>query len=288
MENYSVLMSVYDKVEPSYFREAIRSMMAQTLVTDDFVIVCDGPLNEALDEVIAQAEREYPGVFQIVRLAENMGIGAAAEAGLRRCKNDLVAKMDSDDIALPERCEKQVRRFMECPELMVLGGLIEEFDSNPDQAFAVRTVPCTYEEIRHFARRRQPFNNVTVMYRQKAVLAVGGYRNLRRSEDFDLYLRLLYGGCYAENLDAVLVKVRVNNSAVSRRASWDTLVGCARSRWYSFRIGYASLLDVIICVLGEAVIVLSPPGLQQYIYKRFLRKQSDGAHGGRKTTDNDT
>ena len=272
MEQYSVLMSVYFRENPEEFRASIRSMLDQTVVTNDFVIVCDGPLTEELDKILDTFDRENPEIFQIVRLKENVGIGNAANIGLGYCKNDLVAKMDADDLSVPERCELQLKRFGECPELAVLGGHIQEFSGDPDAPFSVRRVPLTNGEIRAFARRRQPFNNMTVMYRRSAVQAVGGYRDFRRSEDFDLYLRLLLGGYYAENLDHVLVKARVNEDAFRRRGSWGTLKGCARSRWYSYRQGYASLLDVCICVGGEALIMVSPHGLKKLIYSRFLRK----------------
>ena len=111
MEAYSVLMSVYYKESPEHFAEAIRSMMEQTVVTDDFVIVCDGPLNEKLDAVLEKYDCKYPGVFQIIRLPQNVGIGAAVNIGLQHCKNDLIAKMDADDFSVVDRCEKQLRMF---------------------------------------------------------------------------------------------------------------------------------------------------------------------------------
>lgn len=273
MEQYSVLMSVYHKENPVFFEEALRSMMEQTVRTDDFVIVCDGPLSSTLDAVLEKYVREYPGIFNVVRLEKNVGIGMAANIGLQHCKNDLVAKMDADDISVPTRCERQLERFAQCPELTVLGGFIDEFNDDPQKPCSVRTVPTAYEEIREFARRRQPFNNMTVMYRRTAVQKVGGYRDFRRSEDFDLYIRLLHAGYYGENLDQVLVKARVDADAFSRRGSWETLAGCANSRWQSFRMGYASLLDVCVCVGGEAVIMISPIWLRKYIYQRFLRKE---------------
>lgn len=272
MEAYSVLMTIYQKEKPENVAVAIQSMVNQTLKPDEYVIVCDGPLTQQLNELLVLFEQRYPRLFQIVRLPENVGIGAACNVGLRHCKNDLVAKMDADDISVPTRCEHQVKAFAENAELTVVGGDIEEFNQNPDEPFAIRNVPRTNTEIRKFARRRQPFNNVTVMYRRNAVDAVGGYRNLRRCEDYDLYLRLLHAGYYAINLDEVLAKVRVDNSAQRRRASLDTLLGCIRSRWYGVQIGYSSLLDFLICVAGEAFIVLCPGCVQQVIYKLFLRK----------------
>ena len=271
MAAYSVLMTVYNKEKPEHLYAAVTSMADQTAKPDDFVIVCDGPLTRELDAVLEALQKQYPELFHIVRLPENVGIGAAANAGLQHCRQDLVAKMDADDIAVPTRCEKQLALFSQDPELTVVGGYIEEFDQDPEKPFAVRSVPRNNADIRQYARRRQPFNNTTVMYRRSAVLAVGGYRDFRRNEDYDLYLRLLHAGYPAANLPETLVKVRVDSGALSRRASFGTLKGCVRSRWYAFRIGYSSFLDFLFCAVGELVIVISPPKVQNFIYRRFLR-----------------
>ncbi|MBR4057395.1 MAG: glycosyltransferase [Oscillospiraceae bacterium] len=271
MGGYSVLMSVYPGEKPAYFEQSLESMIKQTVVTDDFVVVCDGPLTPELDAVLERYQQQYPGIFHIVRMESNMGIGSAANVGLQHCKNDLVAKMDTDDIAVPTRCEAQLKRFAECPELTVLGGYIEEFDEDPACPTSVRSVPLSNENIRKFARRRQPFNNMTVMYRREAVMQVGAYRNLRRAEDFDLYIRLLHAGYYCENMDQVLVRARVNSAAFARRGSVATLKGCVQSRWNSYKLGYASFLDVCVCVCGGIVMLLSNPAICKFIYKLFLR-----------------
>lgn len=272
MEAYSILMSVYAKENPVFFDEAIRSMLEQTVRTDDFVIICDGPLTEELDGVLEQYQKRYPDVFHIVRLPENVGIGAAANAGLQACKNELVAKMDADDISVPDRCELQLKLFAENPQLTVLGGFIEEFDKDPEHPFSIRSVPESNEAIRDFARRRQPFNNQTVMYRRNAVIAAGGYSDLRRNEDYDLYIRLLKNGCHAENLPVTLVKVRVDEKAQLRRGSKSTLYGCIQSRWKAYRIGYSSFWDFLYCVAGQLLVCICPGKLQRMIYSKFLRR----------------
>lgn len=273
MENYSVLMSVYQQANPLHFQLSVQSMLDQTCPTNDLVIVCDGPLTDELDAVLETYARSYPAIVNIVRLPENKGIGVAANIGLQYCKNDLIAKMDSDDISVPERCEIQLKMFESEPNLVVAGGYIEEFCQDPENPFAVRVVPTGNDEIRKFARRRQPFNNMTVMYRKNAVMAIGGYRDFRRNEDYDMYLRLLQSGGLAANHHGVLVKARVDCSANIRRASWDTLKGCVRSRWYAFRSGYSSFFDFLVCTIGSLVVFISPQKLQNAFYRCFLRKK---------------
>lgn len=273
MENYSVLMLVYKGEEASNFRAAIQSMLDQTVMTDDFVIVCDGPLTEELDAVLDAYTARYPGLFHIVRLPENVGEGLAGNPGIRACRNDLVAKMDSDDLSVPDRCEKQLARFAAKPELALVGGIIEEFDNRTGRVNAARCLPLDHEGICRFARRRSPINNVTAMYRRSAVLAAGGYRDLRRGTDYDLYLRMLIDGCRAENLPDTLVKVRVDAGDYRRRASWTTLKSCAGIWWYACRKGFSSPVDLLVCLAGQTFLVLCPGRVQQMLYQKFLRRE---------------
>ena len=106
---YSVLMSVYAKENAAYFSDAVESMLHQSCPPDQFVLVCDGPLTPGLDEAIQRftASRDG-GLFRVLRLPENVGLGRALQAGLPLCDHDLVARMDSDDLALPLRKEHQL------------------------------------------------------------------------------------------------------------------------------------------------------------------------------------
>ena len=105
LENYSVLMSVYAKERPEFLRLSTESMLAQTVKTNNFVLVCDGPLTPELDAIVAELQQKHGDLFHVIRLETNQGLAHALNRGLRECKNELVARMDSDDIAVPDRCE---------------------------------------------------------------------------------------------------------------------------------------------------------------------------------------
>lgn len=109
--------------------------------------------------------------------------------------------MDSDDISVLDRCERQLKEFAEDDRLTVVGGNILEFTEDPAKPVSRRLVPCDNEGIQKYARRRQPFNNMTVMYKRSAVLKVGGYKAMTRSEDYDLYVRILHEGYYCKNIN---------------------------------------------------------------------------------------
>ena len=181
--------------------------------------------------------------------------------------------MDSDDLALPDRCQKQLAEFAKDPELTLLGGYIEEFDTQTGEPFAIREVPLEHGDICRYARRRSPMNNVTVMYKKSAVLAVGSYRDLSRAEDYDVFSRLLIAGYRAKNLGETLVKVRVDPNSHRRRSAFAVLKACSGIWWNSYRAKFSSLGDLIFCMAGGIFLFLCPGVLQKLLYNCFLRKK---------------
>lgn len=269
-ENYSVLMSVYYKEKTEYLQQSIQSMLNQTVPTNDFVIVCDGELPIETDNLLKRYEKEYPKIFNIIRLKKNVGIGAAANEGLKYCKNELVAKMDADDISLPTRCEKELF-IMQDEDVAVVGSYIDEF-RDEDKVLATRKVPAEYEKIVEYAKRRDPFNNQTVIYRKSAVLAVGGYSDLKRCEDYDLYVRMLSAGYKAKNIPEALVKYRITDGTYERRGSFENLKGFIVVRWKIYKSGFSHLIDFLIPCGAQIVLSLIPAGLRESLYNKLLRK----------------
>ena len=131
--NYSVLMSVYDKEKPEYLKQSIESMLNQTVKPEQFVVVEDGALNKSLSDIIDKYKADFNELFTIVKLQVNGGLGNALNQGLKACRNELVARMDSDDISLPRRCEKELKLFLDNPELSIVGTNIDEFWDNPNE-----------------------------------------------------------------------------------------------------------------------------------------------------------
>ena len=182
-ESYSVLMSVYYKEKPEYIRMAMDSIWKQTSKTNDYVLVCDGPLTAGLDAVIKEMEAEHLEL-NVIRLEKNSGLGNALNIGIEYCKNELIARMDSDDISRPDRCERQLKILAENPEVDIVSGTVEEFSKSAEEIKASRVLPEKHDDIVKFAKRRNPFNHPCVMYRKSAVEAAGGYQDFYLLEDY--------------------------------------------------------------------------------------------------------
>lgn len=271
-ENYSVLMSVYYKENSEYLKQAIESIQAQTFPTDDFVLVCDGPLNQELDSVIKKKQQEMKNILNVVQLKKNAGLGNALNKGIQQCKNELVARMDSDDISYPDRCEKQLMVFNTYPEISVCSGIVEEFATNPKVVESRRVPPETQEEIREFAKVRNPFNHPCVMYKKPDVEAVGSYKDFYLLEDYYLWVRMIMAGYQGYNLQEPLLHMRAGTDMYMRRGG----LKYAKTQEKLFRFmknnGFISKGQYIKnCVIrGESS--LAPNWLRKFVFEKVLRK----------------
>ena len=271
MRNYSVLMAVYHKEEPEYLRQAIESIQVQTVPTNDFVLVCDGPLNPELDAVIATKKQEMGNTLNVVRLAKNCGLGNALNEGIKHCKNELVARMDSDDIAYPNRCEKQINVFNTHPEVSICSGVVEEFTTDPAAVDTRRVPPETNAEIVELAKKRNPFNHPCVMYKKSAVEAVGSYQDFYLLEDYYLWLRMLMAGYQGYNIQEPLLHMRAGSDMYLRRAGWKYAKTQAKLFKFMKQQGFIGEGQYIKSCVIRSGSALAPNWLRKFMFERVLR-----------------
>lgn len=275
---YSVLMSVYGKENSVWFKKAAESMLNQTAPPDEFVLICDGPLTEELETAVEELDRSYPGMFQILRLKENVGLGEALRQGILLCRNELVARMDSDDIACPDRCRQQLELFQKIPELAFSSGTIAEFfderelESSETAALRLRTLPQSHEEIVSYAKKRNPMNHMAVMLKKSAVLQAGNYQSAEGLEDYDLWSRMLQLGFRAGNLKETLVWARIGNGMEQWRGGVKYAGRMARFQTLLLKRGFLSLPQYIINCCIRIPVSLLPGRIRAAVYGVCLRR----------------
>lgn len=216
MTTLAALVTVYHRIVPEELSQALESLAAQTRPADEIVIVEDGPIGEGLRTVVDAFVGKRPEARTVV-LARNRGAGPASAAGMATITSELVARLDADDIARPERFARQVAFFDAHPDVDVLGTALAEFAEEPGDGDKVRTLPETHDEITRYARINSPVNNPSVMMRVAAVEKAGGYRDVHHMEDYDLYARLLASGARFHNLPEPLTWFRVSPDQFARR-----------------------------------------------------------------------
>lgn len=269
--SYSVLMSVYVKEKAEYLKQAMESIWNQTVPTDDFVLVCDGPLNTELDNTIDEMRAAHPETLHVVRLKKNGGLGNALNIGIKECRHELVARMDSDDISRIDRCEKQLRVLQKKLDVSVISGIVEEFTASTDVIEALRVPPETQSEIVEFAKKRNPFNHPCVMYKKSAVEAVGGYQDFYLLEDYYLWIRMLINGFHGYNIQEPLLWMRAGSDMYKRRAGWKYAKTQIALFKYMKAQGFINNNKYIKSVIVRSGSSLAPNWLREFLYKKSMR-----------------
>lgn len=271
MKQYSVLMSVYHKEKPDYLRQSMQSIYGQTVPTDDFVLVCDGPLTPELDKTIAEMQALFGERLHTLRLVENQGLGRALNAGIKACRHELVARMDSDDISRPDRCERQLKVFADHPELSLVSGTVEEFSDSIEHVYASRRVPAHQAEILAFAKQRNPFNHPCIMYKKSHVEAAGGYQDFFLLEDYYLWIRMLQQGMQGQNIQEPLLWMRGGSAMYKRRGGWKYVKSQYALLRYMHLTGFISLPALLLSASIRTAAAIVPNSLRASLFQWMMR-----------------
>lgn len=272
---FSLSMCVYGKDNPEWFDMSLRSVIEQTAPPTEIVLVVDGPVPAAIDAVIDRRKSIFDAMPQtdgmvVVRLKENQGNGVARREGLARCRHDLVAIADADDISVPDRFEKELGAFMADPELSVVGSCCRHFTGEVGNIIYTETLPQSDAGIKRLMRTRCPICQPSSMIRRSAALAAGSYQSWFRVEDYHLYIRMALGGAKFMNLQECLLYVRVSEDQLMRRGGMRYFRSCARLFGFMLQKGMISLPTYLYDVLGRfAVQVLMPPALRGAVRKKL-------------------
>lgn len=270
-QQFSVLMSIYIKEQPEYLEECLQSLIKQTLKPNEIVLVEDGPLTEKLYELINHFEKENLGLLKRIPLKKNVGLGRALAIGVEACQYPLIARMDTDDIAESHRFEMQIKEFKDDSKLGLLGTDIDEFEGTISNVLTKRIVPHSHDEILHHAKRRNPFNHMTVMYKKQEVLEAGNYLPLNGFEDYYLWVRMLKNGTITKNLPEVLVHARAGKEMFARRGGYKYLKDSKQARKTIYKVGFNSYADYFISMTGQIFVSIVPNKIRAFIYTKFLR-----------------
>jgi glycosyltransferase involved in cell wall biosynthesis len=283
-EAFSLLMSVYGGDDPGYLEDAYRSVVHdQVRPPDDVVLVQDGPVPEPLAVKIAELVESSPVSVRLLVLDANVGLGPALDQGLAACAHDIVARMDADDIALPERFAVQVPAVEAGADLV--GSSLLEFGQTRDDIVGRRVPPLDPAEIVRYSRFHQPFNHPTIVYRRSAVQAVGGYRSLPLMEDYLLFAKMIQNGASVANVAEPLVLYRVGAGAYARRGG----VTLLKSEWALQRrlhgLGFTSRGQFVRNVIVRGGYRLVPERLRTVAYRRWIALRGERRTGSRHRLD---
>ena len=269
--NFSVLLSIYCNEEVHYFNRAMRSIWdEQTIQPNEIVLVEDGPLTQELYQAIGIWKRQLKDLLKIVSIKKNSGVGNAKNIGVKACSNELIAVMDTDDVSLPDRFEKQLTIF-NSQDIDVCGAWVGEFVNNENLIASYRRTPEKHNEIVIFAKSRSPVNHPTAMYKRSSVLKAGNYAKYRTSEDYDLFVKLIMSGAKLYNIQEPLVSMRIGNNQEARRRGLKNAIMEAGVQKEFYIMGFLTVYELCRNITVGFFIRMLPSALLKVVF-RMIRK----------------
>lgn len=270
---FSVLMSLYIKEKKEYFDECMRSMLRQTVLPNEIVIVFDGPISKELNDCVRHYIQLYPNWIKIIKNEKNKGLGLALADGVPECTYELIARMDTDDIARSDRFEKQLQMFVDDSDLDICGSHIIEFEGGLSNVLSKRKVPLTHDEIAKYQKQRSAFNHMTVMYKKSTVLKAGNYEHCPLMEDDMLWIRMLQAGAKCANIDDYLVYARTGYAMIERRGGFSYYKKYKNGRKKILDTGYINKQDYYKTIGVQFIVALVPKKVRLFIFTKLLRKE---------------
>lgn len=270
MMKFSILMSIYYREKPSNLEYSLQSLVNQTIKANELVLVKDGYLTPELEKVIDKYTDKLN--IRCINLKNNVGLGLALQKGILYCQNDIVARMDTDDICHPERFEKQLYFLKNNNEIDVVGSWISEFEENPNNVYAYRELPTKHKDLFNFAKKRNPLNHMTVMYRRQAVIKAGNYQPAIGFEDYFLWIRMLLKNAKFANLPEYLVKARAGKSLMNRRGGLKYCINEISLQRKLLNLGFINKIELARNICMRLPVFLMPNTVRKLFYKHFLRK----------------
>lgn len=268
---FSVLMSVYDKEKPQYLAEALNSVIIeQSLLPNEVVLVLDGPINSNLEMVIQEFKRKAPNILAVYPLEKNMGLGKALNYGLQKCKYELVARADTDDICEYSRFESQIEVF-KYYNVDILGSAINEFAKDKNNILYKKSMPLKNEEILKMAKIRNPLNHMTVMFKKSTIMKCGSYKHLFYLEDYYLWVRALADGYKIMNLESALVRARVGNDMLIRRSNVKYIKSWKKLNKFMLKEKLINKIEYYRNLFLIRLYIYIPVEIKKILYKNLLR-----------------
>lgn len=269
MKTISIISTTYDKEKADNLGYCLKAIFNQNRMPDKVVLVADGTLTLELYKVVDHYLFNYPDIFTFQE-TENKGNWHASNTAISLCNTDIISKIDSDDLLLPDYTEKVLAEF-ENNDIDICGVYIEEFDTTTGEAISVKKTPETHNEIYEFAKRRNPFNNPGIAFSKKLADKIEGYREMTRCEDYDFVVRMLIEGAKGKNIPEVLVRYRTSKDNMKRRKNFTNTKWFIISRWRIYRMGFSSFKDFFVTSLAQILLFIMPVKITELFYSR-LRK----------------
>lgn len=271
ISEYSVLMPLWSGEKLCFLEQSIKSMLNQTLVPYEFVFVFDQPISNEMDSLLktlisSRANIQYIEAYHLY----GSGLGALLKLGVDACACPFIARMDSDDISLPDRCEKELEILNSSLTLAAVGSFLTEFELSPSMPKSIRKVPEKGDEFIRFTKLRNPINHPTVMFRKSLILEAGNYNpSFSHCEDYELWYRIIKNGYSLYNIQESLLFFRTGNDFLERRSSSKNVKSYIRLKKQMKSDKFINLYEYISSIMIQYFFAHAPIRIKKIIYQQL-------------------
>ena len=265
-----MLASAYINTNAEELERCLESIEKQSTPADEVVLVYDGPVDSSVIECVRSMKCVLP--ISTIALSKNQGLGSALSVGLDACTHEFVARVDTDDQSMSTRFEVQQEFLGRNPGVSVVGGaMVERYPFRGQFLVRKRNGPLGGAQIRTWAKKRNPLNHPTVMFRKSHLLSVGGYLDCKFFEDYHLWARLLLHGHSLANLDEVVVETVIGDGFFERRGGINYLFSEMRFLSDMLELGFMSFWEAVGFAALRLPTRLMPLSLRKRAYTHCLR-----------------
>ncbi|SUO04147.1 capsular polysaccharide synthesis protein CpsIbJ [Faecalicoccus pleomorphus] len=210
----SVIMSTYKESELQ-LRQSIESILNQTYEDFEYIIILDCPDNQLHKTIIESYKEKDPRVrFYINEM--NIGLANSLNKGIQLANGEFIARMDADDISLPDRFKNQLK-YIQDKNYDLIGGITQMIDENGDLIYSIQKVPTNYDKIKKILKYGQCIAHPTWFGKKVVFETLNGYREIPLCEDYDFTLRAVLSGYRISNLNKIVLQYRMTNHSISRQ-----------------------------------------------------------------------
>lgn len=275
MSTVSVLIPIYYKENIETVKSCLASMEAQTVKPDEIVCALDDPSTDEIEKAIDvfAAKNEIKVVKCYCK--RGSGLGAVLKIGVDNCSCDYIARMDADDIAIPERLKRE-RDFLDQHQgIDVVGSNIAEFENNISEIIAYRKVPENDVDCKKMLKSRDPINHMTAMFRRSSVLKAGNYSpEMQSCEDTYLWTAFYANKLNFANIQDNLVFVHAGREMYERRSGRKAYKFVIKAIDYKQKVGLISNVEAVFQkVANFIVLMVMNKTMRAFVYEKLLREK---------------
>ena len=265
---FSIILPIYKKNKISEVVNCLNSVVNKSLLPNEIVIIYDGFVNSSIKDIVNN--KLFFFNKKIVHNSTNIGLGLTLKKGVMNCSNDLIIRVDADDVNNKNRFYELIKAAKKNKKADIIGSYLLEKNNNN---YYLKKVPISLSEVKRLIFYRNPLNHNTILLKKRSIIKVGSYRDIRFFEDYYLWLKIIKNNGKIINLNKVLVCSKQDKAFLERRSGYKYLKYFLNFLKIIYRERLINITNYVLYIAIRSPIIISPLLFKRLFYQVFLRKK---------------